>query len=50
MAGTPKRKHSTQRQGERRSQIKLETVKTVICPNCHKPKLPHYACKNCQKA
>jgi len=26
---------------------KLNPVTTIECPQCHQPKLPHFACQNC---
>ncbi|MBI3954543.1 50S ribosomal protein L32 [Candidatus Collierbacteria bacterium] len=49
MAGTPKRKISTARQGKRRSQIKLKLGLFIRCSNCGKPKLNHFRCPHCQK-
>ena len=47
MPQEPKKRHSRQRQGKRRAAIKLAVSKTVICPNCQAPILPHKICRNC---
>lgn len=47
MPQEPKKRHSRQRQGKRRAAIKLVASKTVLCPNCKMPTLPHVVCKNC---
>lgn len=49
MAPLPKRKHSTYRKGKRIASRKKNLPKTIICPNCHKPKLPHRTCQYCNK-
>lgn len=47
MPQEPKKRHSRQRQGKRRAAIHLKTFKSVSCPNCGNPVLPHMVCKNC---
>ncbi|MBU1070866.1 50S ribosomal protein L32 [Patescibacteria group bacterium] len=47
MAATPKRKHSTARQGKRRSAISLKKPKLITCSECKKLKRSHFACPNC---
>lgn len=47
MPQEPKKRHSRQRKGKRRASIHLKTSKTVLCPNCQTPILPHTICKHC---
>lgn len=47
MPQEPKKRHSRQRQGKRRSAIKLKTTKGVVCANCGNIILPYTVCKNC---
>lgn len=47
MPQEPKKRHSRQRQGKRRAAIRLAVAKTVNCPNCQAPILPHKICRNC---
>lgn len=47
MPQEPKKRHSRQRQGKRRAAIKLAVSRTVTCPNCQAPILPHQICKAC---
>jgi large subunit ribosomal protein L32 len=47
MPQEPKKRHSRARQGKRRAAIKLGVSKTVLCPNCGVPILPHIVCKHC---
>ena len=47
MPQEPKKRHSRARQGKRRAAIKLIVTKTVLCPNCQAPILPHKICKTC---
>ncbi len=43
----PKHKHSKTRRDKRRTHIKLKTPATVLCPQCHEAKRPHYVCLSC---
>jgi len=43
----PKRRHSSSRQGKRRTHWKAVPPNVSECSNCHQPKLPHRACPNC---
>lgn len=43
----PKRRHSKARQAKRRANWKLELPKSMACPQCHQPKLPHRVCPEC---
>lgn len=43
----PKRKTSKARRDSRRNSWKLVAPSTNECPQCHKPKLAHRACKFC---
>ncbi len=43
----PKRKKSKSRTMSRRSTWKTETPANSLCPQCHSPKLPHRACREC---
>jgi large subunit ribosomal protein L32 len=43
----PKRRHSAQRRGKRRTHDALRKTTLAECPNCHEPKLPHRACPHC---
>ncbi|HXS14690.1 MAG TPA: 50S ribosomal protein L32 [Candidatus Saccharimonadales bacterium] len=47
MPHEPKRRHSKERQGERRASIKLTLKGSIVCPNCQSPMLPHKVCKKC---
>ena len=47
MPQEPKKRHSRQRKGKRRASIKLNLLKGIVCPNCHKTIKPHVICKNC---
>jgi len=47
MAPLPKRRHSTRRGGKRKASIKLAKVGLTTCPQCGKPRLPHFVCKFC---
>lgn len=43
----PKRRHSKSRASKRRSQWKIESVATSVCPQCREPKRPHRVCGHC---
>jgi large subunit ribosomal protein L32 len=43
----PRRRHSRKRRDKRRTGDALALPKTVECPQCHEPKLPHTVCKAC---
>ena len=43
----PKRRHSRTRSKKRRSHDAISLARTVECPQCHEPKLPHHACPSC---
>ena len=47
MPQEPKKRHSRARQGKRRAAIKLSVSKTVVCPNCQAPIVPHKVCRKC---
>lgn len=47
MPQEPKRRHSRQRKGKRRSAISLSQGTSSICPNCGSVIKPHTACKAC---
>ncbi|MBI2074550.1 MAG: 50S ribosomal protein L32 [Candidatus Levybacteria bacterium] len=47
MPHEPKKRHSRQRQGKRRSSIKQATSAGILCPNCGTMNLPHTICKKC---
>ncbi len=47
MPHEPKRRHSTERKGERRASIKLTLQKGVLCANCGNPTISHAICKKC---
>jgi large subunit ribosomal protein L32 len=47
MPQEPKKRHSRQRQGKRRTNIKLALKRVVTCPNCKEPTISHSACKKC---
>ncbi len=49
MAPLPKRKHSTRRKGKRLASKSAAMPKLVKCKKCGKSKLPHRACKYCNK-
>ncbi|MBI4766656.1 MAG: 50S ribosomal protein L32 [Deltaproteobacteria bacterium] len=43
----PKRRHSRSRAGKRRAHDALTAPSVSRCPQCHEPKLPHFACPSC---
>lgn len=43
----PVKRTSRSRRNNRRSHHALSAKRTVACPNCGTPKLPHTACNNC---
>ncbi|KFI45072.1 large subunit ribosomal protein L32 [Bifidobacterium bohemicum] len=43
----PKYKTSRANTHSRRSNWKASAVRTISCPNCGAPALPHMACPNC---
>ena len=43
----PKHKLSRSRRDSRRTHKKLSKPAMSVCPQCHEPKLPHYACLSC---
>lgn len=47
MPQEPKKRHSRQRQGKRRSAIKLKTTKGVVCANCGNIGISYAVCKKC---
>lgn len=47
MPHEPKRRHSTERKGQRRASIKLRVKSAVKCPNCGAPMIPHRVCAAC---
>ncbi len=47
MGPLPKRKYSKSRQGERRQHLGVTVPALQECPQCHSPKLPHFACPTC---
>lgn len=47
MSHEPKKRHSRQRQGKRRANIKLVPTQTVDCKNCGKKHIPHNICQHC---
>lgn len=47
MGALPKKRISRERQGKRRSVIKLNLRALVKCKNCGKLQLPHQVCANC---
>lgn len=47
MPHEPKRRHSTERKGERRASIKLRVKAAVTCPNCGASIMPHRVCATC---
>lgn len=47
MAHEPKKRHSKQRQGKRRSAIKLEAASLTVCSNCKAPIRSHMICNVC---
>ncbi|MCL4353484.1 50S ribosomal protein L32 [Patescibacteria group bacterium] len=47
MPQEPKKRHSRQRQGKRRSHIALKIKKPAKCPNCNANVLPHTLCGAC---
>lgn len=47
MSHEPKRRHSRQRQGERRASISLSIPNAIVCSNCNTMTTPHAVCKNC---
>jgi len=47
MPQEPKKRHSRARQGKRRAAIRLSVAKTIVCPNCQAPIIPHKVCRKC---
>lgn len=47
MPQEPKKRHSRQRQGKRRSAIHLSIPALTNCQNCGKSIIPHTVCPNC---
>jgi large subunit ribosomal protein L32 len=47
MPQEPKKRHSRQRQGKRRTSIQLFLQNAVACPNCGNLNPPHTICKKC---
>lgn len=47
MPQEPKKRHSRQRQGKRRSAIRLKSQKAVKCANCGELMQSHNLCKSC---
>jgi large subunit ribosomal protein L32 len=47
MPQEPKRRHSRQRKGKRRSSISLSVTSTTVCKNCGSVVVPHTVCKAC---
>lgn len=45
--GVPKRKTSKSRKRKRHSNKSYSLPKTVSCPHCNQPTLPHRICPNC---
>lgn len=43
----PRRRHSNLRRNKARTHKKLTAMKTVACPKCGEPKLPHRICPAC---
>ncbi len=43
----PKQHRSKSRQGQRRMHLFLKLKKTIACPKCARPMLPHTVCANC---
>ncbi len=43
----PKQKRSKSNTRSRRSTWKLRKVTISACPQCKRPRRPHYACANC---
>ncbi|MEK7154684.1 MAG: 50S ribosomal protein L32 [Patescibacteria group bacterium] len=47
MTPLQKRRHSTRRQGTRRSTQRLVLPQLVACSNCHQPTRTHQTCPHC---
>lgn len=47
MPQEPKRRHSRQRKGKRRSSISPEVTTATVCKNCGSVIVPHVVCKAC---
>jgi large subunit ribosomal protein L32 len=47
MPQEPKRRHSRQRKGKRRSSISLKVASSTVCKNCGSTIVPHTVCKAC---
>ena len=43
----PKKRLTSTRSGNRRSQLKLKTQKMAVCNKCKSPTLSHRVCRNC---
>jgi large subunit ribosomal protein L32 len=45
---TPKRRLTRSRRDKRRAHWKrVEPAPSSLCPQCHKPKMPHRVCPHC---
>ncbi|MEA3460110.1 MAG: 50S ribosomal protein L32 [Chloroflexota bacterium] len=47
MGALPKTRVSKSRRGKRRTHRSLRPLNLVLCPQCHKPRLPHHVCPWC---
>lgn len=45
--GVPQHRQSKSRIRKRRAMWKLTAPNHIECPQCHKPKMPHYICPSC---
>ena len=43
----PKQRHTKTRRDRKRKRFELQPVKTISCPKCKKPMLPHRVCGEC---
>lgn len=43
----PKRRVSRTRGAKRRTHQKLAMPEVSLCPQCHRPKRPHFVCPHC---
>lgn len=43
----PKRKTGRSKTNSRRSSHSLTAANTMVCPQCHQPKMPHRVCGEC---
>ncbi|HWQ60486.1 MAG TPA: 50S ribosomal protein L32 [Candidatus Fimivivens sp.] len=43
----PKQRHTRERRDRARRELEMTPTRTVVCPKCSAPVLPHRACPKC---